>query len=657
MILRSIWMQDFMSFHDSPELRPRDGLTVLTGPNGAGKSNVARTLDLGRAVLAPHDDPESERLDLYQDAGFEGAMDFMVKLDIDLDQPWERELIRLYGRAVYDSRQGEDHVGNRLEVGADDLGPDSFSPLLSGTLTIRHRGGAVRPWAADWEFSHEEGGWTWHAVLVGEEGIDQIRPGEAGQPRRASGGIDFGDWLTNGKSETADVVDFRSALRNMDRPVDFSVRSGQANQVPASVRGLASELGLEARNRSFSFRQVIGLILRRGVMLTDNRRLPLQRKFPLSVLNGPVDLRDGAAVGAEIFRLKNGESQDKERFKKIQATFRTLSGGRELDVRARPASGEDGETTLIIEPTVIGQHAERPIELAGAGMQEALVLSVLLGGEPGRVTVLDEPAVNLEPTVQRRLISQIRGPGQYLVITHSANLVPFDSPDDLNRIVRVTPSAAGSWIRQPDFSAERDRDKFRQLQLIQPAEIRTFLFAEAVVLCEGATEVGALPHWWNNAGSAGLPGLAAANVVFASVDGHNSYAPYIKFLDAYSIPWAIVSDGPALRRNARLAKDMEELGHWPDDEPHEPQDFQSWRDFWERMGVFTLATQFGDDGSKNGEFEALLREVDFDLLNRAFRDAGKSKPRVGAYFANARPELPLEVRDLFQKIVSHLHIG
>ena len=89
MFVQSIWVQDFLSFNESPALRLTKGLTVVTGPNGAGKSNLARSLDVARAVLAPNDHPESERLELYREAGFEGAAEFTVKLDMFLDQPWE----------------------------------------------------------------------------------------------------------------------------------------------------------------------------------------------------------------------------------------------------------------------------------------------------------------------------------------------------------------------------------------------------------------------------------------------------------------------------------------------------------------------------------------------------------------------------------------
>jgi hypothetical protein len=651
-------MRDFLSFNESSALRLYKGLTVLTGPNGAGKSNIARSLDVARAVLAPHDHPESERLDLYREAGFEDATEFTVKLDMALDQPWEQDLVRAHVQAAYvTTALGQSpQAAHSLEETLDWLVADSLSPLLTGTLVIRYRAAAIRPWAAYWEFSDAESGATWHAVLVGDQGIDQLRPGEAREPAQADGGMQFADWLMQSKPQDATELDFRVAMRDAKRqPVVFSAGPSQVGQVPASIRNLALLLGIVPHDRSFSFRQVMNLVLQRGVVLTDNRRLPLQRRFALPELGGPVDLRDGAAVAGEIFRLKNGDFQEKEHFRQIQSTFKSLTG-RGLDVRARPAS--DGQDALVIEPTVTGQHGERLVELSGAGVQEALVLSTLLRGAPGRITVLDEPAVNLEPTVQRRLLRQVRGPGQYLVITHSPDLIPFDEPDDLQRIVRVAPGVSGSQIRQPDHGTTGSKGQFRQLQLVQPAEIRSLLFAQAAVLCEGQTEVGALPRWWNTARAADLPDLGATNVPFVGVDGHGGYGPYIRFLDAYGIPWAIISDGPALRKGQRLTRDMKDLGHWPHDlEPSDDQDFAQWRSFWERAGVFTLATKFGDDGSKDGEFEALLRKIDFGLLGKAMTETGKSKPRAGAYFAAAHPELPEPVRDLFQRIAEYLHLA
>jgi hypothetical protein len=37
-------------------------------------------------------------------------------------------------------------------------------------------------------------------------------------------------------------------------------------------------------------------------------------------------------------------------------------------------------------------------------------------------------------------------------------------------------------------------------------------------------------------------------------------------------------------------------------------------------------------------------------------ETGGSKPRAGAYFAAAHPELPDTIRGLFQKIAEYLHL-
>lgn len=109
MFLQRIEIDRFLSFGQPAELTLGSGLTVVTGPNAAGKSNIGRCLDVARAVLAAPDDPEAERLDLYQDAGYEDAPEFTINLGIDLDQAWERDLVRTYVRASYLASKTDQH--------------------------------------------------------------------------------------------------------------------------------------------------------------------------------------------------------------------------------------------------------------------------------------------------------------------------------------------------------------------------------------------------------------------------------------------------------------------------------------------------------------------------------------------------------------------
>jgi energy-coupling factor transporter ATP-binding protein EcfA2 len=652
-LLRFVEAYDFLSFGEGVQLKMDSGLTVVTGPNAAGKSNLGRCLDVAMAVLAGADDRARQRLDLYEDAGYEGAGDFSLRLGIDLDRRWERALVRAFVRACFTTSENDpEKVDGLYGPISEWLIQERLDPLWSGVLVVEHHAAEAGLWSAAWEFT--DGDADWHVVLAGSDGLQQLRSGRLRYPTSDGGPVSFSEWLVPSKPEEEESLDFRAALLRGERPVDFAVHA-LPGWIPDSVRVLATRLGISPEDREFTFDQVLSLVLRRGVVLTDNRRLPLSHRFTVAELGEPADLRDGAAVGAELFRLKNGYPADQARYRQIQATFKELTG-RELEVRARPAVADAEGGSMVVEPTVRGVHGERLVELSGAGMQEALVLAAVLRDRPGQVTVLDEPAVNLEPTVQRRLIRKFRGQGQYLVITHSADLVPFEEPGDLSRIVRVAPGPGGSQVRQPDFSRLAESDLLRQLRLLVPADVRALLFAAGVILCEGPTEVGALPRWWAVAGPRlGVPDPAAANVPVLSVDGQTGFGAYLRYLRAFGVRWAVVADGPALRPDSKLAGDLRELGCWPDGEPpSDRDDFAGWRDFLAGAGVFTLAAQFGDDNTKSGEFEAFLEYVDRNLFEEAKRTEGRSKPRRGAYFALHHQDPPPEVLHVYSKIARRL---
>jgi AAA domain len=644
MILRRIEADGFLSFGGRIDLQLDRGLTVITGPNGSGKSNLVRCLDLARVVVdrLQGSEPAAERLALYADAGYEGANSFTVRISLDLDEEWERSLVWSFVCASY--AHGSLHMGDHspaddVRIRAD-LKKETVAPLYSGSLVVHRPAVSTQPLSAAWEFVSDEK--MWNVSLRDDRSI--LSPGPAGTEVR--GYTSFSSWLRVGRQEDH-RLDLRMALKLEDGATDFSAEYRRTGMTE-SLQALTSILEVDPDGNAYGFDQILSVILRRGLVLTDNRRLPLRRHFTLEELGRPVDLQDGAAVGAELYRLKNGYETERKRFEEIRSTFKILTG-RDLDVRSRPASLEDGSAEMIIEPTVAGLHGERLVQLSGAGIEEALLTAVLLHGEAGRVMVLDEPAVNLEPTVQRRLIGRLRGPGQHLVITHSADLVPVDEADDLARIVRIAPGRSGSEVQRWQSSELSRGDLFRQLTLMEPSHVRGLLFSRAVILCEGATEVGALPRWWRKSSTIGLPDPESANIPVISVDGDGGFGAYVRYLDAFKVPWAIIADGPSLRAGSKLARQLRRLGRC-DGQPDEREDFGRTRDFWEKRGVYTLADRFGDDGSKSAEFEAYLERVDKTLMLQVQMDVGKHKPRVGACFADSFPEPPGEVLELYKKI-------
>jgi hypothetical protein len=654
-LLRSIEAERFLSFGGRVRLNVRSGLTVVTGPNSVGKTNLGLCLDLGRAVIGRvTDDPAFDRLVSYESAGHDDASSFSVVLDLDLDQEWERDRVWAFVCAAYASAlQNSANEPSAAESDAlvrDWLIKDSLAPLCSGRLLIQFDSTMIRPWFAAWEFGHADR--VWHVVLQGE-GSGQLRAGSADSLTLPAGARTMRDWLLRGKPQQDLIIDFRVALEKMDEPVSFSVQSlmGGSGRIPASLLELAPGLSAtEYGNRGFTFEFVLSSVLRRGLVLTDNRRLPLRRRFTYEEIRDGAELRDGADAAAELYRLKIGNMAHRERFEQIRAMFTRLTG-RVLDVRADNVRADDLGSGMVIEPVVVEGRRERPVVLSGAGVQEALVLSVLLADRTGKVLVLDEPAVNLEATAQRRLLRSVRGPGQCLVITHHADLVPVEEAEDLDRIVRVAPSPSGAQVLRPNLGNLAALESQRWLRLLEPAHVRALLFAPAVILCEGLTEVRALPAWWRDTGETGLRDPEASNIPIISVDSHTRFGAYARYLDAFGVPWAIVVDGPALRGSSKMAGQMKEVRRFPSVVPNDPDDFAAWRHSWESVGVFTLAQEFGDEGSKGGEFEAFLREVDKNLLDRIQDEVGRgSKPVAASLFVAEHPEPPEAVLDLYRKI-------
>jgi Predicted ATP-dependent endonuclease of the OLD family len=224
-------------------------------------------------------------------------------------------------------------------------------------------------------------------------------------------------------------------------------------------------------------------------------------------------------VAGELYRCKNGPLALRQRYAQAKELFNDLTG-RALGVQVSPDSQEPG--TVLIDVTVVDGDHEVPIAFAGAGIQEALLLSTLLTGESGRVIVLDEPAVNLEPTLQHRVIPVLDARAQCIVITQSADLVPASTPANLSRIVRLAPHLSGTQVfRTPhDLPA---RARARWLQRLGTPEARALLFAAGVILCEGATETGALSRWWDSPHCHEWGPLSAANICLMKVDGDKTF--------------------------------------------------------------------------------------------------------------------------------------
>lgn len=645
----SIAVRDFLGIARATIRTDRE-LTVVTGANGAGKSTLFHALRLTHDAVAAADRHGVSTLDAsWESAGHHGSESFQVKIDIDWTEPDEWSLIEaFFWSATYGLLHPEGGHADRLEAALDEALPDdAAAPLRQGCLVVDFDGRRRHAWQVAWEFSR--GGGTSHLQLMGSE------PGHLVDGPLRDAAVPKKHRLAELLPSTNNVIErIRDGVRidplaHLDNAVIQFVadQPNFAVAVPQHIAAMWRSLGLSPGPQTrVSFATVMRTLLSRRLQLTDNHRAPIRSRFTAEELATQPDLQDGSMLALELHRLKNGSADERRRFATVQETFRVLTAD-ELDC-TESYSVQDGDPAVTLVPIVAGRAGrDVPLERAGAGAAEALHLAVLLA-DKGRCVFLDEPAVHLAPTVQRRLLSRLREAGQVVVITHNPALVPARDAGQLASVVRM--SRVGGETMVTSLAADNVRAAAALARLLASSEVRALLFAAGVVFFEGPTDLAALGVWLDAVDN-GAPTPDERNVVFLSVDGQNSFGQFVDLARRLAVPWVIVADGPALRPGSTMADQLHALGIKI---PSASATFEEARAAWSAEGVYTLAEQFGDDGSKTGEIEVFLERIDRQALAQARKDVGAKKgTRVGAAFA-ASVAAPPKVLELWRTILKRL---
>ncbi|MER7589693.1 AAA family ATPase [Micromonospora sp. NPDC127501] len=631
-------------------------LTVVTGANGSGKSTLLQALslvvDAVQASLNGTLPLDSE----WWTAGHKGAESFEVRVGVRFDALDERRLIDAYYRAAILHLlhpEATDVIALSSAVDGQST-PESASPMMVGDLVVifdqRQRG----PWTVGWEFALPRG--PVNVQLLGNE-MGRLLDGPVAAGPTS---LQYLSELCPSTNDIVEKVDDGRVPVDLwkyvpDRRIEFVVEQVNAPVQPPSVAAVSADPEYRSQPQArVPFAHILELLIRRRLQVTDNHRAPMRTRFGAQELAWTPSLRDGSLLALELHRLKNGSAGDRRRFATVQASFRQLTG-EQVDCTERVMPDDNGNTEVILVPAIqieVGNDGhDVPLHRAGAGAAEALLLATLLADER-RCVFLDEPAVHLSPTAQRQLLSMLRGrrsgPGQALWVTHNPDLVPAQAADDLTSIVRM---ARDTGRTVNSLVANSRVDVATVIRLLASAEVRSLLFAAGVVLFEGPTDLAAVGRWLDRSvtGVRGpLPTPDERNLTFLSVDGQNGFGALASLANQLGVPWVIVADGPALRPGSIMAKQLAKLGKAV---PQSGEKLTDVRAQWAAEGVFSLADDFGDDGSKAGEIEAFLSRLDAQTLARVRKDVGTLKGvRVGAAFADA-VSAPQEVVALWADIL------
>ena len=152
------------------------------------------------------------------------------------------------------------------------------------------------------------------------------------------------------------------------------------------------------------------------------------------------------------------------------------------------------------------------------------------------IIAIEEPESHLHPNAQKQLYRQMNDmPGIKIISTHSPYVAACAELSELRGLYKSgEKTICGQLPITLDSEAQR---RIKQAVLMSNGEL---LFAKAIVLGEGETEVQALPifcqqRWGLTPVESGLS--------FIDAKGCGNYYPFVALANAFQIPWYIFSDG------------------------------------------------------------------------------------------------------------------
>jgi hypothetical protein len=698
----AIHIENFLSFDTFTWERIDPALNVIVGPNGAGKTNLFHAVCAMCAAV--HEMAGPIKLAWNADLGPSGWMwehmryrrddsrPTCIAIDLAFTTEWERDVLATFIaaslhhpqaiQAVVTAERKANASADGLRAFADWLErrvPSAISWLLKGRLVITSSDGG-RSWDCQFESRQDTTPFWWNLHTPGIRG--QVVPATGQVPSL------FGAWREQLPEDTRNELDlalagspdgrFPSALHLNDlplwaQPADYKPLGGEkwswAGSPPRLYQHLERLLPFHQPGWNVTSGDIWSLLLAATFVFTDNVRAQPRTTYTMRALReSTLDLSDGKDLAAFLHRNMNGGAAERAAYKQIQDMFFTVTGRRcEVveSLQAPPATTTGEESEVALELVTAEAWGDVALTFSGAGIAEALYFCALAVGSEGRVILLDEPALNLHPTLMTALLKTMggtdsrsdrrdRSASQFLVSTHSPWLIPSDAIDQVARFTLFEGHTTLHTLHDPSSKVPNEARLMELCNLLRknPAA-RALLFSRAVILVEGETEQGALSLWWD---------LDRHDIALYSVGGKGEFVSPIKFLECFAIPWAVLCDGDAIwdrkLRNATYGAEHhvqvimraanKKPMHASGDPGIDSKAFARWRKRLEQRGVFTLAS------SADEAFERAIQAVTPDeVWQRARVQFNRNNVAVGRYVGE-QCSCPAGVMRLLARIMKHL---
>ena len=316
--------------------------------------------------------------------------------------------------------------------------------------------------------------------------------------------------------------------------------------------------------------------------------------------------------------------------------------------KAEPNSGDLTEGRLPQSQSELMM----PLENSSAGAIEELYLAAAIAGSRDGVLMLDEPAQNLHPMLQGKVLEKLKlcttpkgGNNQIILITHSPYMVPMKEGSEATQEGEkdMVPMKEGSEATQEgqkiykfwrdnadtyvidvvkvisDIEQDPKGNTFLARVWVNPA-FRSALFAKGTILVEGIGDylfVQKLDELKDHSL------LGDGNLVLMEMEGVGNLSHYRRFCEGVKLNWVAIVDHDFIEKDKkqRVCKEFGLDSNLSDD-----QCIKELR----KIGVFVLAGQLEDlIGAKDHDLKKHQKlEHDIERINSLNKSAVKNNEEL-----------------------------
>lgn len=461
-------------------------------------------------------------------------------------------------------------------------------------------------------------------------------------------------------------------------PMLYSIRiQPNDNEMPNEgievLRKMYSILDIKMDNvRDISFQSILGKMLKNGIRFSSGTRAvqpynifeyideillstdlqdPQKQRFVQDIQDNNqlknlefsnILKNDGSNIAQFLYSIKNSPlPRERKKFEDIRSLFNEIFKKYNLELEVtvefttRPYQRVfvDKEPKVPLRPKIqiLDKRLEKefPLENIASGVKETLYLLALSMGMSHSTILLDEPAINLHPSLMRTLMDKIQNSendDQFLIITHSPELAAYEIFESNAEIIYVSYRGTTSIISQLSDDIKKWL-KENRINLKHQIDSRIF-FGQLVILTEGDSDRNllGLSHFLES--SENNLDVKGNDVIVIDIGGVNNFEKYLKLLKDLDIRYMALAD--------RHAKSK-----------------------FPNHGVITKNGISGDgnifiiDASEKGNLEDLMNDIDPKAYASAKKDFN-SKPAIAYEFAKL---VSAQRPDALKPIISFLKMA